>query len=185
MEEFLDICRRDGSLTGETVSRRTAHQEGILHRTVHLWVKTPGGLLLQKRSPVKESHPGLWDISAAGHVPAGEELRISACRECAEELGLNVVPQDLQECGTLLQEFSFPEKNFFDREYVAIYAVFMNVDADACRLQKSEVADVRDISPREFRAVVARRDSSLVPHWCEYEKIMRILLDTEKSDSVY
>ena len=36
--EYLDIVDRDGNLTGETVSRETAHRDGIRHRTAHVWI---------------------------------------------------------------------------------------------------------------------------------------------------
>ena len=91
--EYLDICDENGIPTGKTVSREQAHREGILHRTAHVWIarKTPGGheVLLQKRSLDKESYPGLWDTSSAGHIPAGEEPLPSALREMKEELGLS------------------------------------------------------------------------------------------------
>ena len=67
----------DGVPTGETISRDDAHTDGILHRTAHVWVirKTDRGydILLQKRSEEKDSFPGLYDTSSAGHIPAGDE----------------------------------------------------------------------------------------------------------------
>ncbi|MBN1308375.1 MAG: NUDIX domain-containing protein [Chitinispirillaceae bacterium] len=49
-----------------------------------------GALLLQKRSPFKETFPGLWDISAAGHISAGDSSRETAVRELREELGISL-----------------------------------------------------------------------------------------------
>ena len=36
----------------------------------------------------KESFPGMYDTSSAGHIPAGEEPLPSALRELSEELGM-------------------------------------------------------------------------------------------------
>ena len=36
--ELLDIVTEDGTPTGKTVDRDTAHSGGILHRTAHVWV---------------------------------------------------------------------------------------------------------------------------------------------------
>ena len=51
-------------------------------------------MLLQKRSLEKDTFPGRWDISSAGHVPAGTSLVETALAELAEELGLADVDAD-------------------------------------------------------------------------------------------
>lgn len=62
--------------------------------TVHVWVWRHGAngveVLLQKRSMVKKSHPGMLDISAAGHIDVGETSLQTAKRETQEEIGLVV-----------------------------------------------------------------------------------------------
>ena len=90
--EYFDICDESGLLTGEIIDRETAHRDGILHRTAHVWIvrkKTQGyDILLQKRSMEKDSFPGLYDTSSAGHIPTGSEPLPSAIRELKEELGI-------------------------------------------------------------------------------------------------
>lgn len=67
------------------------HEDGDIHGTVHIWIrrKTEKGydLLLQKRSKEKDSFPGCYDISSAGHISAGDEPLETALRELEEELG--------------------------------------------------------------------------------------------------
>ena len=74
--EMLDIVDENGVPTGETVDREAAHRNGIRHRTSHVWIlrKRNGKtqVLLQKRSLNKDSHPGCYDTSSAGHIPSGE-----------------------------------------------------------------------------------------------------------------
>ena len=36
--EIFDIIDESGRPTGKTVDRETAHAEGILHRTAHVWL---------------------------------------------------------------------------------------------------------------------------------------------------
>ena len=36
-KEILDIVDDNGQPTGEVIDRVTAHREGILHRTSHVW----------------------------------------------------------------------------------------------------------------------------------------------------
>ena len=70
--EYLDICDENGQPTGQCITRSEAHRQGILHRTAHVWiVRKENGrteVLLQKRSMQKESFPGLYDTSSAGHI---------------------------------------------------------------------------------------------------------------------
>jgi len=53
-----------------------------MHRTSHVWLlrEKQGKIqvLLQKRSETKESLPGCYDISSAGHIPAGMDFVESA-----------------------------------------------------------------------------------------------------------
>ena len=88
--ELLDVVDQNGMPTGEIVSREKAHAEGIRHRTSHVWlVRYRGGrsqILLQKRCENKDSWPGCYDISSAGHIPAGMDFIPSAIRELREEL---------------------------------------------------------------------------------------------------
>jgi len=46
---------------------------------------------LQKRSPFKDSHPNMWDISSAGHLTADDNSLSVAIREIKEELGVDIL----------------------------------------------------------------------------------------------
>ena len=82
--EWLDIVDENGVPTGQVVSRQEAHRLGLRHRTSHVWIvrRREGNLqvLLQKRSEEKDSYPGCYDISSAGHIPAGADFVPSALR---------------------------------------------------------------------------------------------------------
>ena len=147
--EILDICREDGRPTGETVSRDTAHRDGILHRTAHVWIvrKKASGydILLQKRSREKESYPGLYDTSSAGHIPAGEEPLSSALRELREELGITAQPSELSFAGMfrIQYEEEFHGKLFRDNEVTSVFVYRKPVEAEQLSLQAGEVDEVR------------------------------------------
>ena len=88
--EYFDIVDEQGNPTGQTVERKQAHRNNILHRTAHVWIVRRRGnsiqILLQKRCMEKDSFPGCYDISSAGHIPAGVDYIPSALRELKEEL---------------------------------------------------------------------------------------------------
>mmetsp|Transcript_7056 Transcript_7056/g.11033 ORF Transcript_7056/g.11033 Transcript_7056/m.11033 type:complete len:158 (+) Transcript_7056:57-530(+) len=59
--------------TGEVKKRSQVHKDGDWHRSMHLWLyqsnlaNDSARVLLQRRSPYKDTHPNLLDVSCAGH----------------------------------------------------------------------------------------------------------------------
>ncbi len=108
-EEIFDIVDENGQPTGETVTRSQAHAEGIRHRTAHIWVVRENGdkteILLQKRAMNKDSFPGRYDTSSAGHIQTGDEPLKFAVRELSEELGIQADPADLDFAGTFTIQY--------------------------------------------------------------------------------
>ena len=147
--EYLDIVDENGIPTGQTMSRDVAHRDGIRHRTAHVWVVRPSGegfdILLQKRSMEKDSFPGFYDTSSAGHIPAGDEPLPSALRELQEELGITAVPEQLQYAGIFYIQYEkeFHGKMFRDNEVTRVYVYTEPVETEKLVLQKSEVDEVR------------------------------------------
>ncbi len=147
--EILDVVDENGIPTGETVARDTAHKKGIRHRTAHVWIVRKRSnneieVLLQKRSRNKDSYPGCFDISSAGHIPAGEEIIPSALRELKEELGLQVLAQDLIFCGnrTFFHKEIFHGSPFLDSQFSAVYLLVCDRDAESMKIQKEEIEEV-------------------------------------------
>ena len=147
--EIFDIIDENGNPTGKTVERSIAHAEGIRHRTAHIWIiRRKNGrteILLQKRSRNKDSFPGKFDTSSAGHIQAGDEPLESALRELKEELGIHAVPEDLQFAGKFPISFAkeFHGKMFRDEEIAFVYIYDHPVEIDRLTLQKEEVEEVQ------------------------------------------
>lgn len=147
--ERLDIVDNRGIPTGKTIDRETAHALGIRHRTSHVWIarKRNGHteILLQQRSVEKDSHPGCYDISSAGHIPAGVDFIPSALRELEEELGGHAQASELILCGQRVFTFDsvFHGKPFHDNQVSNIYLLWHDCEEQDFVLQRSEVASVR------------------------------------------
>ena len=168
--EYFDICDEFGLPTGEIVDRESAHRDGILHRTAHVWIvreKTQGyDILLQKRSMDKDSFPGLYDTSSAGHIPAGSEPLPSAIRELQEELGVDATPEQLIYAGSfrIQYEEEFHGQIFRDNEVTRVYVYQEPVDIDALTLQPSEVDEVRWFDIEEvWEEIKTKRDRFCMP----------------------
>jgi isopentenyldiphosphate isomerase len=148
--EILDVVDAWGVPTGETVEREKAHALGYRHRTAHVWLirnmDTASEILLQKRSDHKDSHPGCYDISSAGHIPAGVDYTDSAVRELKEELGVDITPEKLIFCGQCYDrhESIFYGKPFIDDQVSNVYLVICPDEWDEAsfKLQAEEVSAV-------------------------------------------
>ena len=177
--EYFDVCDERGLPTGELVERSLAHRKGILHRTAHVWIirKAAGRwqVLLQKRSRNKDSYPGQYDTSSAGHIPAGMEPPDSARRELAEELGISAGEDELEYIGTFRTEYEevFYGEPFHDNEVISIYVYKKPVDPEGLVLQESEVEEVRYFDLEKVYAEGCRGSD-----WCCVNpRGMKVLID--------
>lgn len=85
--EIFDVVNNRDKVIGQA-TRGEVHARDLLHRAVHIFVfNRAGEIFLQKRSHLKDRHPGVWDSAAAGHLDSGESYDAAAARETAEELG--------------------------------------------------------------------------------------------------
>ncbi len=184
--EIFDITDDNGIPTGETISRSEAHDKGIPHRTAHIWIVNKEGdryrVLLQKRSADKESFPGMYDTSSAGHVQAGDEPLESAQRELFEELGISALDGDLSFAGKfhIKYEMEFHGKMFRDNEIAFVYVYEKPVDISKLKLQKEEVEEVRWFDIDEvYEGCIHRDGTSCVPIE-GLETVMKYLKEKEQ-----
>jgi len=153
-------------LKGFTKPRGDVHRDGDWHRSVHIWVVHPPSkqLLLQQRSMSKDTHPGLWDVSAAGHITGDDEVGLTAIREMEEELGLEGFSIDnLTLLFVAIADNS--KETIKDREYQWVY--LLEVD-DERRLTEadfgaSEVEGVKLVPIQHYHRGQLEGEGSLVP----------------------
>jgi isopentenyl-diphosphate delta-isomerase type 1 len=163
MQERIDILDDTGAPTGRSKAKSAVHRDGDWHLAAHLWIVTPDGrLLLQRRAEVKESWPGMWDISVAGHVSAGESAIEAVLREAREELGLTFSPDELRHLGRLRYHAVVNDGAFIENEYHEVYLATRDVDLDTLTLDPEEVAEARLVRPEELEQY------EVVPHPEEY-----------------
>ncbi|MCA0959348.1 NUDIX domain-containing protein [Muricauda ruestringensis] len=142
MDERIDILDEHGKPTGKSCLKSEAHQKGLLHPTVHVWLYTiDGRILIQQRGKNKATHPLLWDVSVAGHVSAGENVVAAAIREVREEIGLTINETDLKSLGTFKAVHKISE-DFIDVELHHIYLCQLKSPLDQLVKQKNEVEDL-------------------------------------------
>jgi len=172
--EYLDICDDKGNLLGIKESKKEAHNKGLWHKSVHVWVlNSKMELLIQKRSPLMDNHPNEWDISAAGHVSAGEDNITSALRETEEEIGLKLNPKDFIQIGTVKQ--CSKREGYINNEINPVYIIKMDLDLNSIKKQEEEVSEVKFIPYKKLKNLIDIKDQYFVQHPEEYKLLFEFL----------
>lgn len=146
----------------EAAPRASVHANNLLHRAVHILLFNDAGeLFLQKRSLLKDRHPGVWDSSAAGHVDAGEDYDAAATRELGEELGVQA---------SLERVTKLPASERTGQEFIWLYRGRHN---GPFRLARSEI-DYGDFFPTNLvSAWLAARPDDFAPGFAECWRAFR------------
>lgn len=158
--EYLDIVDENGIPTGEIIERSLAHRTGIRHRTTHIWIVRKRGesvqILLQKRSQNKDSFPGCYDISSAGHIPAGDDFAESGLRELEEELGLLVQKEELIDCGfhRVFTENEFHGIPYVDNQISKVFLLWKDIEIEELHLQVEEIESAMWMDYKECKEAV-------------------------------
>ncbi|TLS38316.1 NUDIX hydrolase [Pseudalkalibacillus caeni] len=153
-KEMLDVFDENFNKIGME-TREVVHEKGLWHQTFHCWVinKTPGvRLLFQKRHQKKDLFPSLLDISAAGHLIAGEEVE-DGVREVKEELGLSLQFDDLHSVGVL--EDVLEEDGKVDKEFCHVFYYETGQPLTGYHVQTEEVTGLFWIGLNDFMALTA------------------------------
>ena len=143
--EMLDIFDDMGRHLG-VKPRDQVHLAGDWHRVFHCQIATIRDgvptLILQRRSQLKAAFPGLLDLSAAGHLAAGESP-VDGVRELEEELGVVADPNDLVLLGErrLVDDSGEGQLN---KELTSVFLLRDDRPLDGYVLQTSEVDAVFD-----------------------------------------
>lgn len=175
--ELLDVVDENGMPTGEIVPRERAHVEGIRHRTSHVWlVRSRDGkaqILLQKRCEQKDSWPGCYDISSAGHIPAGVDFIPSAIRELREELGVDAAPEELVFCGDrrIRADGEFHGRPFHDRQYSRVFVLWRDQETADFVIQEEEIDSLRWMELEDCLEAVRH---NTIPH-CIYAEELEMV----------
>ncbi|KAK1323065.1 Nudix hydrolase 3 [Acorus calamus] len=144
------------------------HRDGDYHRAVHVWIfsESTQELLLQRRADCKDSWPGLWDISSAGHISAGDSSLLTARRELEEELGITLPKDAFELIFVFLQECVINDGLYINNEFNDVYLVttLEPIPLEGFTLQETEVSDVKYVHWTEYKNCLAKEDKDYVPY---------------------
>ncbi|MEM9133996.1 MAG: NUDIX domain-containing protein [Actinomycetota bacterium] len=157
-DELIDeVDPATGAVIG-TERRSVLHAEGRWHQVFHCLIVRPSArsVVLQVRSLSKAAFPGKLDLSATGHLAAGE-LPTEGLRELHEELGIDVTVDDLVPVGTrLLADDQGEARN---RELVHLFFCADDRPLDRYAPDGREVSALIEIGVDDLVAVIDDPDA--------------------------
>lgn len=141
-DELVDIVDKDGNFL-EVVSKKLAHEKGLLHKCVIANVIDSQGKWLLTRPSNGRQDMGQYVSPMGGHVRAGETDIDALKRELMEELSLSDF------------KYEFAGKAIFDRHVIGrhenhfflVYKVF----SDAKPVLSHEAASCKHFIPEELQ----------------------------------
>jgi isopentenyldiphosphate isomerase len=142
--ELFDIFDEAMNPIGQA-TRAEAHTNGYWHQTFHCWLTRREGekrfVRFQLRQTNKDTNPSCYDITAAGHLAAGETVA-QAVRELEEELGVAVPFEQLVPLLRWREEDEGEANGvpYIDREFSHVFGLVWDEPMAAMRLQADEVA---------------------------------------------
>lgn len=167
--EKLEEIDRYGNPTGKIITREFAHNFGIYHKSVSMFiVNNENKILLQQRSKKKIRNAGLWDVSVSGHVRYGEDELSALTRECVEETKYEINSEDIKFLVRYKENRIFNEK-FIDNTWFSVYVAHVNTsnkDVHDMEVSKTKFFTIEELKekmktyedlaykPEAFKAII-------------------------------
>ena len=164
--ELIDVFDEMGHRVGVR-DRATVHAEGWWHQAFLLLLVAPRigapAVILQRRAATKLAFPDLLDLSATGHLGAGERP-LDGVRELREELGIDVAPESLHQLGVRRIVDETPEG--LNREFCHVFLALDDRPLEAYRPDPAEVSTVVELGIDDGRSLFAgRADEVRATEW--------------------
>ena len=134
-----------------------------VHLTIGLLIiNEKNEILLQQRSEKKEKNAGMWDISVAGHISAGQDSLSAAAREINEEvsvlLGYRTEIKDFRYMYCFRKEQTYRE-DFIERQFYDFFILRTSgVDDKTLYFQKEEVQAVKFVDLSTIQKMIENQE---------------------------
>jgi isopentenyl-diphosphate delta-isomerase len=146
------------------VEKLEAHQKGLRHKAVSVFVLEGDRVLLQRRAAGKYHTPGLWANTCCTHPDWNEDPATCAVRRLDEELGITgLYPAHRDR----IEYRADVGDGLIEHEVVDLY-VATTAPGLVVRPNPDEVSEVRWINIYDLAAEVARWPEGFTPWLCIY-----------------
>ena len=147
----------DGVLT--PVEKLSAHERGLRHKAVSVFVICDGEILIQRRALGKYHTPGLWANTCCTHPHWDEAPEICAARRLDEELGLSNVTSEYR---GQVEYRADVGGGLIEHELVDVYVAHLDTRPGVTP-NPDEVMDVDWISLDQLNAKVSTHPEACTP----------------------
>ena len=145
--ELRDLYDENKELTGETIYKGQDVPKGRYYITVVVFIQnSKNEFLIQKRVKKKD---GKW-ATTGGHPVSGETSKQGIITEIKEELGVDIVKENIKLFKTIKTEDDF----------VDIYYLKEDIDINKVRIQKEEVSAVKWATINDIEKMIEEGDFS-------------------------
>jgi len=174
-DELFDVVDESNKVINQAL-RRQCHEEGLLHRSTHIFLFRSRRIigtsiptievLLQQRSKEKKVGGGLWDVSVAEHVSAGENYLDASVRGIQEELSLDVTPDALVTVRQpYLSKQAYEEAGILDYMFTSTFSALYDESSHGrVKIDEAEVQNF-DWWPVELVVKKSKADPSAFTRW--------------------
>lgn len=123
-----------------------------------LIVRSNGNIVLHKVSPKKDGNQLKWNVTAAGHVDAGETYEQAAIRELEEEVGVKAT--------AIVPIGSYCKRNSENGRPIRFSQAFKMIYDGAFKPDENEIAEIREFAPHELRKLMESQKESFTWFTC-------------------
>lgn len=167
VDEMVDIFDEGNRKCG-VANRNLAYVYGMWLNSFHCWLyrRNHGGqVLFQKRSASKKLFPDCLDISAAGHLLAGETA-LDGVREIKEELGVDVDLSKLISLG--IKHDTARIGDVINRQFCHVYLYEIDCEIPEMGIDPGEVSGLVEINVADGLALFSGATDSITTSGVEY-----------------
>ena len=161
----------DGTLT--PVEKLEAHQRGLRHKAVSVFILRGSEVLIQQRALGKYHTPGLWANTCCTHPDWDEPPSVCAARRLQEELGITGLPLEHRH---QLEYRATVGHGLIEHEVVEVYLGHASADLNVAP-NPEEVMAVEWMNYHDLSVMVQRHPERFTP-W------LRIYL-AEHADTIF
>jgi isopentenyl-diphosphate Delta-isomerase len=141
------------------VEKMDAHERGLRHQAVSIFVLCGDEMLIQQRAPGKYHTPELWANSCCTHPNWNEKPEDCAARRLGEELGITgVAPEHVGQ----VEYRADVGNDMVEHEVVEVYVLRLSDKPDLSP-DPEEVMDTRWITLSDLQAEIAAEPDKFTP----------------------
>lgn len=162
MDEMIDVLDEYGNPTGEICAKSFAHNNGIWHREIAIFIKNNNNeFLMQKRASTKKQFPNKWGLTS-GHVASGETFEDAAVREIKEENGIFINKNNLINIKTYKIKINHDNINVKNNIYARYYLFNTNKSINEYTINPTEVSELKYIPFKELKRIIEEDDQDYI-----------------------